>query len=37
MKKRSLIPVAIVRGVKYRRAESGARSMVRKRSLDLFR
>jgi len=37
MKKRSLIPVAIVRGVKYRRADSGARSMVRKRSLDLFR
>ncbi len=37
MTKRSLIPVAIVRGVKYRRAESGVRSMVRKRSLDLFR
>lgn len=37
MKKRSLIPVAIVRGVNYKRAESGARSMVRKRSLDLFR
>jgi len=37
MKKLSLVPVAIVRGVKYRRGESGARSMVRKRSLDLFR
>jgi len=37
MKKRSLVPVAIVRGVKYSRAESGVRSMVRKRSLDLFR
>lgn len=37
MKKRSLIPVAIVRGVSFRRAELGAGSMVRKRSLDLFR
>jgi len=37
MKKLSLVPVAIVRGVKYRRSESGARSLVRKRSLDLFR
>jgi coenzyme F420-0:L-glutamate ligase/coenzyme F420-1:gamma-L-glutamate ligase len=37
MKKLSLVPVAVVRGVKYRRSESGARSLVRKRSLDLFR
>ena len=37
MKKLDLVPVAIVSGVKYRRGESGARSMVRKRSLDLFR
>ncbi|MDA4116211.1 MAG: coenzyme F420-0:L-glutamate ligase [Thaumarchaeota archaeon] len=37
MTKRSLIPVAVVRGVKYRRSEAGVRSMVRKRSLDLFR
>ena len=37
MTKWSMVPVAIVRGVKYRRAESGVRSMVRKRSLDLFR
>jgi len=37
MTKRSLVPVAIIRGVKYRRSEAGVRSMVRKRSLDLFR
>jgi len=37
MKKLSLVPVAIVRGVKYRRSEAGVKSMVRKRSLDLFR
>jgi len=37
MKKRSLVPVAIVRGVEYRKGESGVRSLVRKRSLDLFR
>jgi F420-0:gamma-glutamyl ligase len=37
MGKLSLVPVAIVRGVRFRRGESGARSMVRKRSLDLFR
>jgi coenzyme F420-0:L-glutamate ligase/coenzyme F420-1:gamma-L-glutamate ligase len=37
MKKLSLVPVAIVRGAKYRRSESGARSLIRKRSLDLFR
>jgi coenzyme F420-0:L-glutamate ligase/coenzyme F420-1:gamma-L-glutamate ligase len=37
MDKLSLVPVAIARGVKYRRGESGARSMVRKRNLDLFR
>jgi coenzyme F420-0:L-glutamate ligase / coenzyme F420-1:gamma-L-glutamate ligase len=37
MKKLSLVPVAIVRGAKYRRSESGARGLVRKRSLDLFR
>ena len=37
MSKLSLVPVAVVRGVKYRRGESGVRSMVRKSSLDLFR
>ncbi len=37
MKKLSLVPVAMVRGVKYRRGEAGVRSMVRKRTLDLFR
>ena len=37
MKKLSLVPVAVVRGVKYSRDESGAKSLVRKRSLDLFR
>ena len=37
MSKLSLVPVAIVRGVKYDRGESGVRSMVRKRGLDLFR
>jgi coenzyme F420-0:L-glutamate ligase/coenzyme F420-1:gamma-L-glutamate ligase len=37
MKKLSLVPVAIVRGVKYRRSESGVRSMVRDSRLDLFR
>jgi coenzyme F420-0:L-glutamate ligase/coenzyme F420-1:gamma-L-glutamate ligase len=37
MKKLSLVPAAVVRGVKYRRSESGARSLVRKGSLDLFR
>jgi coenzyme F420-0:L-glutamate ligase/coenzyme F420-1:gamma-L-glutamate ligase len=36
-KKLSLVPVAIVRGVKYSRSELGAKSLVRKRSLDLFR
>jgi len=37
MKKLALVPVAIVRGVEYKRAESGVRSLVRKRSMDLFR
>jgi coenzyme F420-0:L-glutamate ligase / coenzyme F420-1:gamma-L-glutamate ligase len=37
MTKRSLIPVAIVRGVRYRRSESGVRSIVRESGLDLFR
>jgi coenzyme F420-0:L-glutamate ligase/coenzyme F420-1:gamma-L-glutamate ligase len=37
MKKLSLVPVAIVRGVKYRRGEPGVRSMIRKSGLDLFR
>ncbi len=37
MKKLSLVPVAIVRGVEYRRGESGVRSMVRKGRLDLVR
>ncbi len=37
MKKRSLVPVAVVRGVDYLRGESGVRGMVRKSSLDLFR
>lgn len=37
MKKLSLVPVAIVRGVGYRRSESGVKSMVLKRDLDLFR
>jgi coenzyme F420-0:L-glutamate ligase/coenzyme F420-1:gamma-L-glutamate ligase len=37
MTKLSLVPVAIVRGVRYRRDESGVRSMVLKSSLDLFR
>jgi coenzyme F420-0:L-glutamate ligase/coenzyme F420-1:gamma-L-glutamate ligase len=37
MTKLSLVPVAIVRGVSYRRGESGVRSMVLKSNLDLFR
>jgi coenzyme F420-0:L-glutamate ligase/coenzyme F420-1:gamma-L-glutamate ligase len=37
MTKLSLVPVAIVRGVKYARGESGVKSVVRKRNLDLFR
>jgi len=37
MKKLSLVPVAIVRGVEYRRGDSGVRSMVLKSSMDLFR
>jgi coenzyme F420-0:L-glutamate ligase / coenzyme F420-1:gamma-L-glutamate ligase len=37
MTKLSLVPVAVVRGVKYARGESGVKSMLRKRSLDLFR
>jgi coenzyme F420-0:L-glutamate ligase/coenzyme F420-1:gamma-L-glutamate ligase len=37
MTKLSLVPVAIVRGVRYRRSEAGVRSMVLKSSLDLFK
>ena len=37
MKKLSLVPVAVIRGVKYHRSESGVRSMVRDSRLDLFR
>jgi len=37
MKKLSLVPVAVVRGVEYQRGESGVRSIVRKSGLDLFR
>jgi coenzyme F420-0:L-glutamate ligase / coenzyme F420-1:gamma-L-glutamate ligase len=37
MQKLSLVPVAIVRGVGYDRGESGAKSMVLKAGLDLFR
>ncbi len=37
MTKLSLVPAAVVRGVKYQRGESGVKSMVRKSGLDLFR
>jgi coenzyme F420-0:L-glutamate ligase/coenzyme F420-1:gamma-L-glutamate ligase len=37
MTKLSMVPVALVRGVKYRKSESGVKSMVRESSLDLFR
>jgi len=37
MTKLSMVPVAVVRGVKYQREELGVKSMVRKRRLDLFR
>jgi coenzyme F420-0:L-glutamate ligase / coenzyme F420-1:gamma-L-glutamate ligase len=37
MTKLSMIPVAIVRGVRYDRAEVGVKSMIRKGSMDLFR
>ncbi|HUI01757.1 MAG TPA: coenzyme F420-0:L-glutamate ligase [Nitrososphaerales archaeon] len=37
MTKLSMVPVALVRGVSYKRGESGVKSIVRKRSLDLFR
>jgi coenzyme F420-0:L-glutamate ligase/coenzyme F420-1:gamma-L-glutamate ligase len=37
MTKLSMIPVAIVRGVRYERAEAGVKSMIRKGSMDLFR
>jgi coenzyme F420-0:L-glutamate ligase / coenzyme F420-1:gamma-L-glutamate ligase len=37
MQKLALVPVAIVRGVGYDRDDSGARSMVLKEGLDLFR
>jgi coenzyme F420-0:L-glutamate ligase / coenzyme F420-1:gamma-L-glutamate ligase len=37
MQKLALVPVAIVRGVGYERDDSGARSMVLKPGLDLFR
>ena len=37
MQKLSLVPVAIVRGVAYKRGEGGVRSIVRDGSQDLFR
>lgn len=37
MQKLALVPVAIVRGVAYDRDDSGAKSMVLKEGLDLFR
>jgi coenzyme F420-0:L-glutamate ligase / coenzyme F420-1:gamma-L-glutamate ligase len=37
MTKLSMIPVAIVRGVSYDRADAGVKSMIRKSSMDLFR
>jgi coenzyme F420-0:L-glutamate ligase/coenzyme F420-1:gamma-L-glutamate ligase len=37
MGKLSMVPVALVSGVKYKRSDSGVRSMVRDSSLDLFR
>ena len=37
MKKRALVPVAVVRGMKYSRGESGVKSMLRDSKLDLFR
>jgi len=37
MNKLSLVPVAIARDVERRRSESGVKSLVRKRSMDLFR
>ncbi len=37
MRKSALVPVAVVRGVKYARSESGVKSMLRERKLDLFR
>jgi coenzyme F420-0:L-glutamate ligase/coenzyme F420-1:gamma-L-glutamate ligase len=37
MGKLSLVPVAIVRGVKYKRGDSGAKSLVLDPRLDLFR
>ena len=37
MGKLSMVPVALVRGVRYKRSDSGVRSMVRDSSLDLFR
>jgi len=37
MKKLSLVPVVIVRGVSYSRSDRGVKSIVRKRRLDLFR
>jgi coenzyme F420-0:L-glutamate ligase/coenzyme F420-1:gamma-L-glutamate ligase len=37
MRKHSLTPAAIVRGVTYRRGYRGVRSIVRERGLDLFR
>lgn len=37
MRKNSLTPAAIVRGVRFRRGYRGAKSMVRERNADLFR
>lgn len=37
MSKLAMVPVAVVRGVRFDRGESGVRSLVRKPGLDLFR
>jgi coenzyme F420-0:L-glutamate ligase / coenzyme F420-1:gamma-L-glutamate ligase len=37
MSKLSMVPVALVRGVKYRRSDSGLSPIIRESSLDLFR
>lgn len=37
MRKLALVPVAVIRGVKYRRSELGVKSLIRDSSMDLFR
>jgi coenzyme F420-0:L-glutamate ligase/coenzyme F420-1:gamma-L-glutamate ligase len=37
MRKHSLTPAAVVRGVTYKRGDSGVKSIVRERRMDLFR